>query len=289
MRKKSQISFIVLLIFLIITLSGCDFLGLEQDSLSDDQRVQTQVVGTVAAMQTIEVLVEEQVQMSPSEAYIPIPTQTETIMPAITETATNTLTTTPEKVMVSVSVDTNCRSGPGKIYDYIGALLVGEQAEVVGKSMDGEYWVIKNPDRSGECWMWGYYASIIGDSSKVVSFTSPPTPTPSFYWTGEWMLALGPIDGPPIMAFPLTITVENKVLYGDADLGAGETLIINGTISDDYLSVSGTWVGPTNTGTFEFFALGVNQFQGNYSSGSDTLAWCGNREGAGVPSPCFKD
>ncbi len=289
MRRKFHISFIVLMFFLIITLSGCDFFDLGQDSLTDEQRVQTQVVGTVAAMQTIEVLVEEQVQTLPSESNIPVPTQTETIMPTITENATNTLTTTPEKVMVSVSVDTNCRSGPGRIYDYIGALLVGEEAEVVGKSVDGEYWVIKNPDRSGECWLWGYYASIVGDSSEVASYTPPPTPTPAFYWSGEWMLALGPIDGPPIMGFPLTITVEGKALYGNADLGGGENLIINGTISDDYLTVSGTWEGPTNNGTFEFFALGVNQFQGNYSSGTDTLAWCGNREGAGVPSPCYKD
>ena len=57
-------------------------------------------------------------------------TVTLTPSPTITASPTITLTSTLEAPMVSVSVNTNCRTGPDKIYDNIGALLVGEQAEV---------------------------------------------------------------------------------------------------------------------------------------------------------------
>jgi len=68
-----------------------------------------------------------------------------------------------------------------------------------------------------------------------------------------------------------------------------DSLNLIGALSDDYLSISGTWEGPTNNGTFEIFALGVNQFQGNFTDGIVVAAWCGSRGGAGVPSPCYKD
>jgi len=87
--------------------------------------------------------------------------------------------TTPSLPMVSVSVGTNCRTGPGKIYDYIGELKVGENAEVVGKNTSNNYWVIKNPDASGNCWLWGMHATVTGDTSDLLEYAVPPTPTPS--------------------------------------------------------------------------------------------------------------
>jgi uncharacterized protein YraI len=41
--------------------------------------------------------------------------------------------------MLSVSVNSNCRSGPGLLYPYLGALLVGEVAEIVGQSSVPDY------------------------------------------------------------------------------------------------------------------------------------------------------
>ncbi len=82
---------------------------------------------------------------------------------------------------VRVSVDTNCRAGPGQAYARVGALLVGEVAEVVGRSADGRnYWIIRNPDRPGElCWLWGEFATLTGVTGILPAFTPPPTPTPS--------------------------------------------------------------------------------------------------------------
>ncbi len=97
-----------------------------------------------------------------------------------TETATPTLyfTPTPFLPQISVSVATNCRVGPGKIYDQVGALPVGKTVQVYARDPSGMYWYIKNPDSSGEyCWVWGEYATVTGLTYILPMYTPPPTPT----------------------------------------------------------------------------------------------------------------
>lgn len=123
-------------------------------------------------------------QIPPTDPQSPtaLPTTTP-LPPTAAATATFAYTATPSVPMVSVSVDTNCRTGPGKVYDYIGALLAGEKAEVVGKDAAETYWVIKNPDASGNCWLWGYYATVSGNTDNLQVYAAPPTPTPTFTLT----------------------------------------------------------------------------------------------------------
>jgi hypothetical protein len=109
----------------------------------------------------------------------PLPTMTEALPPTVAFTPTIALTATPSVPMASVSVNTNCRTGPGKVYDYIGALVIGEKAEIVGKNTSNNYWVIKNPDASGNCWLWGYYATVAGNTANLTEYIVPSTPTPS--------------------------------------------------------------------------------------------------------------
>ena len=90
---------------------------------------------------------------------------------------TITLTPTLGAPMVHVSVDTNCRFGPGELYEYEGALLVGEQAVVVGKLANESFWYIENPDAPPpNCWVWAAYAQVEGDTSEVPILTPPPPP-----------------------------------------------------------------------------------------------------------------
>lgn len=110
-----------------------------------------------------------------------------TLTPTVTETPTQTLTATPIFTItpivpqISLSVPTNCRVGPGKVYPRVGALLVGETAQVYGRDPTSRYWYIPNPDRSGEfCWVWGEYATLNGNSAFLPVYTPPPTPTPTF-------------------------------------------------------------------------------------------------------------
>lgn len=78
---------------------------------------------------------------------------------------------------VSVSLNTNCRKGPGQAYEIIGELRVGETAEVVGRHPEGTYWVIIEPRFGRQCWLWGKYADVTGDTSQLNVFTPPPLPT----------------------------------------------------------------------------------------------------------------
>jgi hypothetical protein len=121
-------------------------------------------------------------------AATPSPTPSPTLTPSPTETPTATLSPTPVVIasptpsvpMISVSVATNCRSGPGKAYPIEGALLVGEVAQVLGRDPTGEYWYIPNPDHAGDyCYVWGEYATLTGYIGSVPVLTPPPTPLPT--------------------------------------------------------------------------------------------------------------
>jgi len=93
---------------------------------------------------------------------------------------TSILPFTPAIPIISVSVATNCRNGPGKVYAYEGALLVGQVAEVLARDPTGSYWYIQNPESRGEfCWLWGKYATISGSTLTLPIYTPPPTPTPT--------------------------------------------------------------------------------------------------------------
>jgi len=96
-----------------------------------------------------------------------------------TLTPTGTPTPAPNIPMVSVSLDTNCRTGPGMAYDYLDGLRVGEKAEVVGKytAVAPGYWIIKKGAIT--CWLWGQYATVEGDVSGLPEIAPPPSPTPS--------------------------------------------------------------------------------------------------------------
>ena len=94
-------------------------------------------------------------------------------------TPTSGFTSTPTVPEVSVSTNTNCRTGPGTQYDLIGGLLVGEKAVVVGKNTSTGYWIINNPGKSGTCWLWDEYATVSGNTAGLTEYAIPPTPTPT--------------------------------------------------------------------------------------------------------------
>lgn len=165
---------------------------------------------------------------TPSSTFTPEPP---TVTPTETLTPTPLFTSTPLVPQISVSVATNCRVGPGRIYDRVGALLVGEVAEVIGRDSTGNYWYIRNPDSSsGFCWLWGEYATLTGNTSALPMYTPPPTPTPSPNFeasyggkdtcVGWWVdLDLENTGGITFKSFSLTLrdTVTDTVLSMYAD------------------------------------------------------------------------
>jgi hypothetical protein len=107
----------------------------------------------------------------------PLPA-TSTQTPTATSTPEPTATTTPVP-RVSVSVNTNCRSGPSASYVVLGALEVGQVAEVIGRSTEPGYWYVTGARLpEGGCWLWGEYAQVEGEVEPLPILTPAPTPTP---------------------------------------------------------------------------------------------------------------
>jgi hypothetical protein len=168
-------------------------------------RVAELVASTDAAQTAIANAVESTLAAKPS------PTPAPNVMPP----ADPTLVVSPtlEVPTVSVSVQTNCRSGPGDAYEILGMLNVGETAEVVGRNVynDGtpanDSWIIKLPSNpTVTCWLWGMYATVAGNTSGLPVISPPPTPTPaaSFDVTYSSMLAC------PIGTYAILFHVYNS-------------------------------------------------------------------------------
>jgi hypothetical protein len=85
----------------------------------------------------------------------------------------------PSVPMASVTVGTNCRSGPGREYVILGGAQVGVKFLLVGKNTQTNYWIIRLPD-GGECWLWGEHAVVEGDVASLPEYAIPAPPPPQF-------------------------------------------------------------------------------------------------------------
>lgn len=152
-------------------------------SIPDATAIQTSAAQTViAGLTQTTPFATNQILLTATSIVI-TPSETPTITLTATETVTPSPVFTPTSLitLITVSVPTNCRIGPGKVYPRQGALLVGETAEVFGRDATNQYWYIRNPDNANEfCWVWGEYATVTGPFMFLPVFTPPPTPTATF-------------------------------------------------------------------------------------------------------------
>jgi len=90
-------------------------------------------------------------------------------------------------VTVTVSVATNCRTGPGQNFKIVYGMPVGQVAKVVAKNSYSGYWIIEIPGQNGQtCWLWGQYATLSGNTAGLKDVVTPtfvatltPTATPT--------------------------------------------------------------------------------------------------------------
>jgi hypothetical protein len=164
---------------------------------------------------------------SPTDTPSPTgtPTSTETSTPSPSPTATDTplipISGVSSPPQVSVSVATNCRTGPSTKYDLIIALQPGQAAQVVGKYTPSNYWIIKTP-AGGICWLWGQYASITGDTSSLPEFPVPPLPTSRFTSTPQFTTTSTGTPAPTDTPTP-TSTATEAPPQGPANLTQSRT------------------------------------------------------------------
>jgi hypothetical protein len=187
MKRNSAIAIVTILMFLMLacnmssltaSVPTVDPLLLVQQAQAETAAAQTQVGAFV--LQTMAALFTPTTQ--PTYTIQPTYTLQFTYTPEFTFTPQST--NTPNFPRVTVSVDTNCRTGPGNPYDQVGALMVGQSAEVVGRSQYNDSWIIRLPNKpTVTCWLWGQYGTVTGDTSQLPIYQPPPTPTPSANFT----------------------------------------------------------------------------------------------------------
>jgi hypothetical protein len=151
----------------------------------DPNAAQTAIVETIMAIQAQPATTA----VNPVEATptLELPTALPSASP------TPEFTTTPVTPQISVSFDTFCRTGPGKDYEKVGILLVGETTEIVGRHATGQFWYVRNPDVGPEfCWVSGEYATISGNTLVLLVQTPASAPATDFEIT---YLGMGQCSG----------------------------------------------------------------------------------------------
>jgi uncharacterized protein YraI len=134
-----------------------------------------------------------------SSCNLPAPQTTRTPAAAATPTldaptsSASTLTPSPSATRVSLELPTiaptstssvflaaprdqpvNCRFGPGLSYAVIGALVLGRQAQVIGRNADSTWWYVRNPsDPSTSCWLSADFVETEGEVQSL-PVVSPP-------------------------------------------------------------------------------------------------------------------
>lgn len=180
MSYSSRLSLTMITLSIVVLACALPTITLQDQGAISTAAAQTVIAGftQVAASFTAFLTLQEPTLTFTQEP--PTLTSTFTETPTQTLTPTPLFTSTPVVPQISVSVPTNCRNGPGKVYLQVGALLVGETAQVYGRDPTSRYWYIPNPDSSSEfCWVWGEYATLTGNTAFLPFYTPPPTPTPT--------------------------------------------------------------------------------------------------------------
>ena len=163
--------------------------------------LQTQIAGIEATQQSLIQNVEGTAQaLRPTDDLADPNSQQATATPI--DPGTYTTPPAPGTTTLNVSVNTNCRSGPGIGYQAIDSVLAGQNVEVLGVDASGAYYIVRSPNGS-TCWLWSHYATVQGDENSLVVMTPPAPPqnvnindwqdqvvihsSEEFTWEGHWV------------------------------------------------------------------------------------------------------
>lgn len=198
-------------------------------------------------------------------------------------TPTIMVTSIAEAATVSVTVDTNCRTGPGAPYGIIGSLSASQSATVAAQASVNNYVLIHNPEAGGaDCWLWLQYGTVSGDISGLPEVT----PIAIIDWSGTWTQNTG---GPN---FTTVITQTGNLITAISTLGS-DTATASGTLSADERTFTGTYtntLGQSGTLIWQLVPGTIDQFTGkgqNLLPVKNNYPSCGWRNGAPMPKPCL--
>lgn len=180
---------LIVVIIGALMFSACDLLG---TTAIGPTQVPADVIYTAAAQTLVAQLTmnappaipptsapptEQPIVVPPT--LVPSPTDTPVIFTAtLIPTFTPPFTATSSFPTIVANIDTNCRKGPGPQYARVGALVVGQVAEVHGRNSAGTWWFIRLPN-DVYCWVWGESTQVSGSSGSLPVLTPPPPPPTS--------------------------------------------------------------------------------------------------------------
>ncbi len=188
MRPRS--AFILPVLTLGLALLACNFPRLASPQ-ADQAATETLVALASQIAPTLEPLEATPTQAARVQTESPAATDT----PSPSATPTITPTDTPSIPIARLSQNTNCRSGPGTIYDIEYIAMAGEDLVIAARSSVPNYVIVEIPGSPGQtCWLWTQYAEISGDTSSLPVQTPPPTPTPQPTETPALAFSMSQVD-----------------------------------------------------------------------------------------------
>lgn len=141
-----------------------------------------------------------------SSISIPTPVITETLLNI--ELPTIAPTSTPSVFLASAKDQpVNCRFGPGISYAIVGALILGRQAEIIGRNEDSSWWYVRNPsDPSTSCWLSAEFIETVGDVQSL-----PVVNSPVIMVTNVQVLVDPPVMNVACDAFPQVVAITARI------------------------------------------------------------------------------
>jgi hypothetical protein len=215
MLTRKSLKIILITIFTLLSAGCTGASGTDLEDPAFQAALETSVAGAVST-QAAEF---EETLAAVSSTDTPAPTNTPEPASPTPEPSNTPFTEISEEdlPLVSVSVDTNCRSGPGRVYPYQAGFFVGDQAPVYGIDPSGIWLYIQNEDApDGFCWIWGFYATTSSDTGPLPIFTPGPTPDLSPDFLAEFR-EVEVCDGKWIMEFTIQnigpVTLESIAVH----------------------------------------------------------------------------
>lgn len=101
----------------------------------------------------------------------------------------------------------NCRFGPGVSYAIVGALILGREAEIIGRNEDSSWWYVRNPsDPSTSCWLSAEFIETVGNVQSL-----PVINAPVIMVTNVQVLVDPPVINVACDAFPQIVTITARI------------------------------------------------------------------------------
>jgi uncharacterized protein YraI len=156
-----------------------------------------------------------EIPASPPTQVLDTPTSSiPTLTPASIETLigvellTPTVTSTPSVFLASAKDQpVNCRFGPGTSYAIVGALVIGRQAEIIGRNTDSSWWYVRNPsDPSTSCWLSAEFVQTVGNVEAL-----PVVTPPEIMVTGVYVRVDPPVINVACDALPQVVVISAEI------------------------------------------------------------------------------